>query len=45
MTELTRSTKAYSELTGRTEPMVTDVVVALIEMGKFDFIVQLLFNW
>lgn len=30
-----RSTRAFSELAGRTESMVSDVVLALVEMGKF----------
>ena len=31
--EIGRSSRAFSELSGRTEPLVGDVVVALIEMG------------
>jgi transcription initiation factor TFIID subunit 8 len=31
--EIGRSSRAFSELNGRTEPLVGDVVVALIEMG------------
>jgi len=34
LTELTRSTKAYSELSGRTDPLVTDVIISLIDMGQ-----------
>jgi len=34
LSELTRSCKAFSELSGRTDPLVTDVVMALIEMGQ-----------
>jgi transcription initiation factor TFIID subunit 8 len=34
ITELGRSTKGLSELSGRTEPIVGDVVVALVEMGQ-----------
>ena len=33
--EVGRSTRAFSELAGRTESMVSDVVLALVEMGKF----------
>ena len=33
LTELGRSTRAYSELSGRTEPLLSDVVMAMIEMG------------
>lgn len=31
--ELGRSSRAYCELTGRTEPLVGDVVMAMVEMG------------
>lgn len=34
LTELGRSSQAFAELAGRTEGMMTDVVMALIEMGK-----------
>jgi len=34
MTELGRSAKGLCELSGRTEPVVGDVIVALIEMGQ-----------
>ena len=33
VTETGRSTKAYTELCGRTEVMVTDVLMALIDQG------------
>ncbi|XP_070565556.1 transcription initiation factor TFIID subunit 8-like [Ptychodera flava] len=33
ISELGRSARAYCELSGRTEPMLNDVAVALIEMG------------
>ncbi|XP_077978486.1 transcription initiation factor TFIID subunit 8-like [Glandiceps talaboti] len=33
ISELGRSSRAYCELSGRTEPMLNDVAVALIEMG------------
>jgi len=33
ITEIGRSTRAFSELAGRTEPVVGDVVMALVEMG------------
>jgi transcription initiation factor TFIID subunit 8 len=33
ISEIGRSTRAYSELAGRTEPVVGDVVMALVEMG------------
>ncbi|XP_066264851.1 transcription initiation factor TFIID subunit 8-like [Branchiostoma lanceolatum] len=33
ITEMGRSAKQYCELAGRTEPMLTDVTVSLIEMG------------
>ena len=33
--EVGRSTRAFSELAGRTESMVSDVVLTLVEMGKF----------
>lgn len=33
--EVGRSTRAFNELAGRTESMVSDVVLALVEMGKF----------
>ncbi|ESO05792.1 hypothetical protein HELRODRAFT_171464 [Helobdella robusta] len=32
--ELGRSTKAVAELAGRTEPLLTDVIIALAEMGQ-----------
>ena len=32
--ELGRSSKAFSELSGRTDPLVSDVAIALVEMGK-----------
>ncbi|XP_019615953.1 PREDICTED: transcription initiation factor TFIID subunit 8-like [Branchiostoma belcheri] len=34
ITEMGRSAKQYCELAGRTEPMLTDVTVSLIEMGN-----------
>lgn len=34
LTEVGRSTQAYSELAGRTEGIMTDVMMALIEMGQ-----------
>lgn len=34
LTELGRSSQAFAELAGRTEGMMTDVVMALIEMGE-----------
>lgn len=34
LTELGRSSQAFAELAGRTEGMMTDVVMALIEMGQ-----------
>jgi hypothetical protein len=37
LTELSRSAKALSELAGRTDPVVGDVVVAMVEMGKYVF--------
>ena len=33
--EVGRSARVFSELAGRTESMVSDVVLTLIEMGKF----------
>lgn len=33
ITELARSAKAFAELGGRTQPLVADIVVALVEMG------------
>lgn len=33
ITELARSSKAFAELGGRTQPLVADIVVALVEMG------------
>ena len=33
LTEIGRSSKAYTELCGRTEVMVTDVLMALIDQG------------
>ena len=35
ISELGRSARAYSELSGRTEPLPSDVVISLVEMGKF----------
>lgn len=32
--ELSRSTKALCEFSGRSEPLVTDVILAMVEMGK-----------
>jgi len=37
ITELARSTKAFAELGGRTHPLIADVVVALVEMGRWYF--------
>lgn len=34
ITELGNSAKGYCELSGRVEPVVSDVVMALINMGK-----------
>jgi hypothetical protein len=33
--ELGRSTQAFAELAGRTEGLMTDVIMALVEMGIF----------
>lgn len=38
ITEVGQSTRSYSELAGRTESMVSDVVMALVEMGKISCI-------
>ena len=35
LTEIGRSSKAYTELCGRTEVMVTDVLMALVDQGKW----------
>ena len=35
--ELGRSSQAMAELAGRTEAMVTDVMMALVEMGQYGF--------
>ena len=42
LTELGRSTQAFAELAGRTEGLMTDVIMALIEMGLFTLIVQIM---
>lgn len=34
ITELGRSTRAFSELSCRTDPMISDVVMSLVEMGQ-----------
>jgi len=34
ISELARSAKAFAELGGRTHPLVSDIVVALVEMGR-----------
>jgi len=34
ISELARSAKAFAELGGRTHPLVADIVVALVEMGR-----------
>lgn len=36
--ELGRSTQAFAELAGRTEGLMTDVIMALVEMGIFYFL-------
>ena len=41
MTELGRSAKGLCELSGRTEPVVGDVIVALIEMGTLHILLCL----
>lgn len=35
LTEVGNSAKGYCELSGRVEPVLGDVVMALINMGKF----------
>jgi Bromodomain associated len=34
LAELARSTKAFSELAGRTDPLLGDVIMAMVEMGE-----------
>ena len=34
LSELARSAKSFAELGGRTQPLVADIVVALVEMGR-----------
>lgn len=44
ITELARSSKAFAELGGRTQPLVADIVVALVEMGRLLTHVLFTFN-
>ena len=41
--EILQTTKAYSELAGRTQPLVTDVLMTFTELGEC-FIIQDLFR-
>lgn len=43
LTELGRSSQAFAELAGRTEGMMTDVVMALIEMGELPNLILVCF--